>query len=435
MSLPTAGAALGGITAAGVVLVTLRIPWLRRPTLADRLDPYLRDGVLPSTLLNVARGREAGRSAAWRRVVAEVVRALAGRLDGAVGGTASIRSRLDQLGSGSVEQVRAEQVIWGGTALGVVLGLGLLMATLGEAPQPTALVLICLVSALAGVLGRDRVLTRQVTARRARMVAEFPTVAELLALSVAAGEGPIGALERVARLCSGELGREFARTLAETRAGASLVHALHQLADRSALSVLRRFVDGVVVAIERGTPLADVLRAQAVDVREAGRRALIETAARREVAMMVPVVFLVLPVTVVFALLSDPVTPADRATRRTPCRLWGSSEAIRTGVRTDLRRLVLAKVRVYELARAAGRFLRCSYTVVDVWVDGEGRRPWQSGNRPSTSPQTPGKDAAQCRSSGTSTLRAGHRTKSGQCLRVGPTVATRPTPRRCAESA
>ena len=36
-------------------------------------------------------------------------------------------------------------------------------------------------------------------------------------------------------------------------------------------------------------------------VREAGRRALIESGARKEVLMMVPVVFLVLPVTVLFA--------------------------------------------------------------------------------------------------------------------------------------
>ena len=35
-------------------------------------------------------------------------------------------------------------------------------------------------------------------------------------------------------------------------------------------------------------PLADVLHAQAADVREAGRRELIEIAARKEVVMMVP---------------------------------------------------------------------------------------------------------------------------------------------------
>jgi tight adherence protein C len=56
------------------------------------------------------------------------------------------------------------------------------------------------------------------------------------------------------------------------------------------------------VAIERGSPLADVLRAQATDAREAGKRALLELGGKKEIAMMVPVVFLILPVTVLFAL-------------------------------------------------------------------------------------------------------------------------------------
>ncbi|MEJ5946191.1 type II secretion system F family protein [Pseudokineococcus basanitobsidens] len=57
----------------------------------------------------------------------------------------------------------------------------------------------------------------------------------------------------------------------------------------------------VALAVERGTPLADVLRAQAQDVRDEGRRALLESGGRKEIAMMVPVVFLVLPITVAFA--------------------------------------------------------------------------------------------------------------------------------------
>jgi tight adherence protein C len=63
-----------------------------------------------------------------------------------------------------------------------------------------------------------------------------------------------------------------------------------------------RFVDGLVVAVERGTPLGDVRRAQAADVREQHKRDLIEAGGRREVLMLVPVVFLMLPVVVLFAL-------------------------------------------------------------------------------------------------------------------------------------
>ncbi len=63
----------------------------------------------------------------------------------------------------------------------------------------------------------------------------------------------------------------------------------------------------VAVAVERGSPLAEVLRAQAQDVREGGRRALMESGGRKEVLMMVPVVFLILPVTVLFAVFPSAV--------------------------------------------------------------------------------------------------------------------------------
>ena len=120
--------------------------------------------------------------------------------------------------------------------------------------------------------------------------------------AVTAGEGPVGALERVHRTSDGELSRELGRALSEARAGASFVQALDGIARRTSLTPLSRFVDGVAIAVERGTPLAEVLRAQAADVREAGKRRLLEAGGRKEIAMMVPVVFLVLPVTVLFAL-------------------------------------------------------------------------------------------------------------------------------------
>jgi tight adherence protein C len=92
------------------------------------------------------------------------------------------------------------------------------------------------------------------------------------------------------------------RALADTRAGASLVQALDGVGERTSLPPLARFADGIAVAIERGTPLADVLRAQAADVREARKRHLMEVGGRKEIAMMIPVIFLVLPVTILFAL-------------------------------------------------------------------------------------------------------------------------------------
>lgn len=297
----TSGALVGLLAGLGLALAVSRLPMLRRPTLEDRVAPYLRDAMLPSRLL-AEPPRAISPFPTLERLVQPLLADAVRRLDRLLGGSTSVRTRLDLVGGGSVERFRGEQLVWGGLGMVGAAVAGLLLVAAGHEVKPLALLVLCVLAGLSGVLLRDRWLSRAVAARQERMMAELPTVAELLALSVAAGEGPVGALERVATLSRGELARELGRALADARAGATLVQALERLADRTALPAMRRFVDGVVVAVERGTPLADVLRAQAVDVREAGRRALIETGARREIAMMVPVVFLVLPVSVIFAL-------------------------------------------------------------------------------------------------------------------------------------
>jgi tight adherence protein C len=301
MSLALVGGGLGLLGATGAVVAVAASPPLRRPRLIHRLAPYLRDAAPPSRLLGDERSVTP--FPVLERLLGPLLRDAATRVDRAVGGTLSVRRRLDQAGGRlSVEQFRVEQVVWG--ALGLLLGLLLagVSAAHGGRRSPVAFLLLSFALALAGVLGRDRWLSAQVARRESRMLAEFPTVAELLALAVGAGEGAVAALERVARLAGGDLAAELRRALADAHAGASLVSALESMAARTSLPVLARFVDGMAIAVERGTPLADVLRAQAVDVREQGRRRLLEAGGRKEIAMLLPVVFLVLPVTVVFAL-------------------------------------------------------------------------------------------------------------------------------------
>jgi tight adherence protein C len=295
------GMGLGVLAGGGIWLAATGTPFARRPTLDARLAPYLRDAPRPSRLL--AQADTLTPFPTLERLLRPVLGDLMKVVDRWVGGIGGVRRRLDSLGTDlTLEQFRAEQVIWG--AFGLLAGLGLVALTLlgGGGANPVVLLLSAVIFTVGGVLARDRYLTKQVTQREERMLAEFPTIAELLALAITAGEGPVGALERVTRISSGELSRELGRALSEARAGASLVQALEGIARRTSLAPLARFVDGVAVAVERGTPLADVMRAQAVDVREAGKRALLESAGRREIGMMVPVVFFVLPVTVVFAL-------------------------------------------------------------------------------------------------------------------------------------
>jgi tight adherence protein C len=292
---------LGLAFAAGVLLVVLWSPPARRPRLTDRLGPYVADAARPSTLL--ARSAATIPFGPAGRLLRPVVVDAAKLVERAIGGSRSVRRRLTALASTqTVEDFRIEQVIWGvaGVAIGVLAGLGL--SAVSGTVSILALAMCVVSGAIAGVLGRDWWLSAQVRRREREMLTEFPVIAELLALAVTAGEAPAAALERVCQLSHGELARELETALAETRAGAALPAALEALAERTSLEPLTRFVDGLIIALERGTPLADVLRAQAADVRSAGKRALLASGGRREIAMMVPVVFLLLPITVLFAL-------------------------------------------------------------------------------------------------------------------------------------
>lgn len=294
------GAVLGASLAAGLWLVAVRLWMGRRPSLEVRLLPYIRDVPQAFPQWRPERG-SGGTASAFVAVFSPPLRAVAMRLQRVLGGHVAIRRRLERAGSAlSVEEYRFSQVVWGLGGFGATLAVGLL----GPAREPGSALpwlLLCVGGAAVAMMGRDLLLTRQVRRREEQMLTEFPTVVDLLTLAVAAGEGPVAALDRVARTCRGALPDELSTVLAATRAGEPVAGALDGLARRTGLPVVARFAAAFAVAIERGTPLAEVLAAQGADVREASRRQLIETGARKEVVMMVPVVFLILPVTLLFA--------------------------------------------------------------------------------------------------------------------------------------
>jgi tight adherence protein C len=221
---------------------------------------------------------------------------------------APTRSRLDQsvarrLGRMGVsapitqDQFRREQLRWSGLALAV----GALVVVWFQPGLMRSLILL-IVSAISGAVLRDRYLTTQVKKHEARISAHFPQAAELLALAVSAGESPIAALDRLVARGKGPLIAEFDSAINLMKAGVPLVVALDEIAHQSGVPALRRFIDGVIVTLERGTPIAETLRMQANDVREEHRRSLLETSGRAEIAMMIPIVFLIMPITVLFAL-------------------------------------------------------------------------------------------------------------------------------------
>ena len=301
MSTAVWGGVLGGTAGAGLLLVVLRVLALRRPQLDVRVLPYLRDVPRRDTGAPALRAASSSPTVAAAGIFGPLLRSTADLVEPVLGGSTSVRRRLERAGrDATVHDFRVEQVLWGVAGFAVVAALQLLRALTGSV-DPIGALLLCGVGFSCGVLLRDNRLSSQVRQREQEILVEFPTVAELLALAVAAGESPVAALDRVVRRSHGALSSELAVVLARIRTGEPVARAFDGLAASTGLPLVARFATGVSVAIERGTPLADVLHAQAADVREAGRRQLIESAARKEVAMLAPVVFLVLPVTILFA--------------------------------------------------------------------------------------------------------------------------------------
>ena len=293
------GAGAGILAAMGVLLVASA---LRRGRigLAHRLAPYVHQRPRTSALL-----RSAAPTQDARTVCAALLRSLvssARLLERFGSSAASVRRRLERAGGTlGYEELRLQQLVWAGAGLAATLGGGMLLALVRPVNVP-ALIAASLPAALAGAAGRDWWLSRQVERRRARIEAQLPDVVELLALVVGAGQGPVAAIERVVALGRGALVDELSLALAEVRAGTVLTTALVHLEQRVDSPRVARLSEAIAIALERGTPLADVLRSQAADSREAARRELMEEGGRREIAQMIPVVFLVLPITVVFAL-------------------------------------------------------------------------------------------------------------------------------------
>lgn len=284
----------------GLVITIFALPAANRPTFAQRVAPSLRSTGVGGGLFSSGPPPILPFGAAGR-LFTPVLKTLLRPLERFSVDTATLQQRLDQADSPvSPSEYRLQQV--GLAGLGALTGAGtnVLAAVSGQFNGLLA-ALTVVVLAVVGFALRDNLLSAQIRRRRNRMLAEFPTVAEMIALAVSAGESAPGAFERVCRVSRGELHVELTRVLHQAQAGASFSRALKTMSLRVQSPPISRFLEGIIVAMERGTPLADVMRAQAQDVRDLSKRELMETAGKKEISMLVPLVFGVLPLTVVFA--------------------------------------------------------------------------------------------------------------------------------------
>ena len=142
--------------------------------------------------------------------------------------------------------------------------------------------------------------------RRRREIAsielEFPLVVELFAILIGGGMSPSSALSHISERGSGEFIKLLSPIISQMKNGINLAQALDILNKEVDSRIIRRFCDSLAISVERGSPLIDVVGRQVEEVRQAQRLLISERASKAEIQLMIPVVFLILPISILFAL-------------------------------------------------------------------------------------------------------------------------------------
>ncbi|CAB5112323.1 MAG: hypothetical protein F2954_03050 [Actinobacteria bacterium] len=211
-----------------------------------------------------------------------------------------VHLRLEELGKSSeldYQNFRIRQTGFSVASATLVMALSLI-----SNHSISASFLFSILTALVLFVLIDRELTGQVKKRRHRIEAEFPAIVEMLTLAIAAGETPMSAMNRIAESADGELSQEFATVILAVRSGEPLHLSLDAMGRRIKSVMIRRFIDAIVTATLRGAPLIEVLSLHAVEARANQRNIIMNAAGKAEISMMIPVVFFILPISIVFAL-------------------------------------------------------------------------------------------------------------------------------------
>ena len=212
----------------------------------------------------------------------------------------SVQYRLLELGKTRTEDLNEFRFNQFAITLSAIVGSYIFLTVIGKT-NLLSLLISCLVG-ISVYFFLDRTLTMKITKKRTLLESEFPAIVEMLTLCMAAGETPLGAMSRVAQRSTGLLSVEFALVINSVKAGIPFQFALDEMGRRIKSTHIRRFVDALITAMLRGAPLIDVLQSHSRNAREAERNRVLSAAGKSEVSMMIPVVFLILPISILFAL-------------------------------------------------------------------------------------------------------------------------------------
>jgi tight adherence protein C len=175
----------------------------------------------------------------------------------------------------------------GGGFLGVVVGVA--------AGAPVRIPLFAVVFGAFGFIAPGFVVSVKGRKRREELKAQLPDALDLLAVSVEAGLGFDGAVDKLTEHMYGPLADEFALTLGEMRIGESRQDALKKMAERTATPEVASFTRAIIQADQLGISLGRLLRVQAADSREKRQAAAEEKAMKSPIKMLFPTVLFIFP--------------------------------------------------------------------------------------------------------------------------------------------
>lgn len=293
-------AVLGMVLGLGLWMILSATPRFGAPRLHERVAPYVAD-VSEQAFTDVTRRHSS--PLPFMGANGSMAATLVSRVAGLLPQPGSLDElALRQVGRGiTLSEYRARRALW--LLAGTLAGTGL-VAVLASTTQLSLLAILVVpaVTGLGGFMLCGMNLKKRAAKRVAAISEQVPAVWEFLALSVAAGEGLPDALRRVAHIGHGDLVEELHGVVTQVEVGVPVGFALQHLATELHIPSLSRGVEQIISALDRGTPIATVLRDQAMDAREDSKRRLLESAGQKEVAMLIPLVFLILPITIVFAI-------------------------------------------------------------------------------------------------------------------------------------
>lgn len=151
-------------------------------------------------------------------------------------------------------------------------------------------------------------LERRVQARRRALERSLPDVMDLLAVSVEAGLGFDGAVQKVAEKFQEPVAGEFREYLKQVRLGRPRADALRALAERSGSPDLQTFAAAVIQADQLGVSLVKVLTAQADALRVRRRQRAEERAMQLPLKLLFPLIVFIFPT--LFIVILGPVAIA-----------------------------------------------------------------------------------------------------------------------------